>query len=192
MRWARTFYFLCIHLFRLSYETQSVLLGPRRLLDGRKLTYRYVYYSRLQLNQKHLHTLCNRDLNELTIICLIVALPCRDRHPGHMSKGFVLSATIPTEGIVLTGQTFPVILMASLHSAQDKAWWSLNQRFPGVYSLNRSTPFPLCGSLAHNWSSFIFGFKGASTSKVIGARNEMMMDEWMIMVAKWYSGTLWA
>ena len=53
-----------------------------------------------------------------------------------------------------TGQTFAVILMVSLHFEQNKPWWSLIQRFPGVYSLNRSTPFPLCGSLAHNWSSF--------------------------------------
>ena len=33
----------------------------------------------------------------------------------------------------------------------------------------------------------LFGFKGASTSQVIGARNEMM-----IIMAKLYSGTLWA
>ena len=35
----------------------------------------------------------------------------------------------------------------------------------------------------------MFGFKGASISKVIGARNEMMMDDYD---GQRYSGTLWA
>ena len=38
------------------------------------------------------------------------------------------------------------------------------------------------------WNVYVYlKFKGASTSQVIGARNEWW---WMIMMAKWYSGTL--
>ena len=51
-----------------------------------------------------------------------------------------------------------------------------------VYVMN------LIAAIFSNYSKVqVYLFKGASTSKVIGARNEMM-----IMMAKRYSGTLWA
>ena len=81
------------------YETQNPLVG----MDV-KLSYQYVYYSHLQLNQKPLHILCNCDLSLSWLSCVLwyddEELPHMDSHPRH-EHGLHTLCGNALEGIVL-------------------------------------------------------------------------------------------
>ena len=61
--------------------------------------------------------------------------------------------------------------------------WRIGGQSPGIMSLEESSEW----SWGPTRMDGYLKFKGASTSQVIGARNEWL---WMIMMAKWYSGTM--